>query len=133
MYTEIGRIFTVGEPSSELQEASAAAIEIQSNTLQLLKPGANPADIWNAMNEMLRRKGSFPETRLAAHGQGYDLVERPLIRDDEPMRLEPGMNITIHPTIGTDRVWVWVCDNYLITGSGVSECLHKTPKGIISL
>jgi Xaa-Pro aminopeptidase len=133
MYTEIGRIFTVGKTPSELHEACAAAMEVQSDTLKLMRPGANPADIWNAMNEMLARKGSFPETRLAAHGQGYDFVERPLIRDDETIRLQPGMNITIHPTIGSDRVWVWVCDNYLITASGVSDCLHKTPKGIISL
>jgi len=43
------------------------------------------------------------------------------------------MNITVRPTVGSDRVWVWVCDNYFITESGVSECLHKTPKEIFSV
>jgi hypothetical protein len=32
-----------------------------------------------------------PETRLYAHGQGYDMVERPLIRADESMWFEEGM------------------------------------------
>ena len=132
-YTEIGRIFFVGaEVPSELSDASEEAKEIQEATLRLIRPGADPAEIWHANNDLLLRKGFLPETRLYAHGQGYDLVERPLIRDDEPMKLHANMNLTIHPTVGTDRVWVWVCDNYLVTESGISECLHKTAKTILT-
>ena len=105
----------------------------QKVTLKLLKPGADPADIWNANNEFLVSHGQRPETRLYAHGQGYDLVERPAIRDDEPMKLKTNMNITVHPTISSDRLRVWVCDNYLITETGVSPCLHKIPQEIFSL
>jgi Xaa-Pro aminopeptidase len=133
MYTEAGRVFFVGKVPSELTDAMEAAKEIQEATLRLIRPGADPAEMWRANNVFLARKGFLPETRLYAHGQGYDLVERPLIRDDEPMKLQAGMNITVHPTVGSDRVWVWVCDNYLVTESGVSECLHKTPKEIISV
>jgi len=133
LYTEIGRIFFIGKPPAELTEAVQAAIEIQEATLKLLRPGADPAEIWRSHNRLLEQRAFQPETRAYAHGQGYDLVERPLIRDDEPMKLQVGMNIAVHPTIGTDRVWTWVCDNYLITETGVSECLHHTPKGIICL
>ena len=133
LYTEIGRIFFLGKVPSELTDAFEGAKEVQKEILKLIKPGADPGEIWKAGNELLERKGSLPETRLFAHGQGYDLVERPLIRDDETMRLQAGMNITVHPTFGSDKVWVWVCDNYLITESGVSECLHKTPKEIFSV
>jgi Xaa-Pro aminopeptidase len=129
-YSEIGRIFFVGEAPSELEEAVEEAIEIQAATLKLLRPGADPAEIWRANNALLDEKKLMPETRAFAHGQGYDLVERPLIRDDEPMKLKAGMNIAVHPTVGTNRVWAWVCDNYLITESGVSDCLHKTAKRI---
>jgi Xaa-Pro aminopeptidase len=133
MYSEIGRIFFVGEIPSELREAFEMAKEIQKATLRLIKPGATPREIWQANNEFLTKKGFLPETRLFAHGQGYDLVERPLIRGDEPMKLQAKMNITVHPTVGSDKVWLWVCDNYLITESGVSECLHKTPQEIFSV
>ena len=133
MYTEIGRIFFVGKVPSELSDAFDMAKEIQKTILKLIKPGADPREIWQANNDFLTKKGFLPETRLFAHGQGYDLVERPLIRDDEPMKLKAKMNITVHPTAGSDRVWVWVCDNYLITESGVSECMHKTPKEIFSV
>jgi hypothetical protein len=46
------------------------------------------------------------------------------------MKLKANMNITVHPTIGTDRLWVWVCDNYLVTETGPSPCLHKVPQQI---
>ena len=109
----------------------------QRETTQLYpQPGwveQDPGEIWRANNELLAKKGYLPETRAYAHGQGYDLVERPLIRDDEKMGLRPRMNITVHPTAGSDRVWVWVCDNYFITESGVSPCLHKTPQEIFSV
>jgi Xaa-Pro aminopeptidase len=133
MYTEIGRIFFVGKVRSELSDAFEIAKEIQKATLRLLKPAGNPKELWKAHNDLLKKKGFLAETRAYAHGQGYDLVERPLIRDDEPMKLKARMNITVHPTVGSDRVWVWVCDNYLITESGVSECLHKTPQEIFSV
>jgi Xaa-Pro aminopeptidase len=133
LYAECGRIFFLGKVPSELKEAYELCKETQKVTLKLLRPGADPAEIWQANNAFLVKKGQLPETRLFAHGQGYDLVERPAIRDDEPMRLQPRMNITVHPIIGSERVWVWVCDNYLITQSGVSECLHKIPQEIFEI
>lgn len=133
MYSEIGRIFFLGRVPSNLQDAFETAKEIQQTTLRRIKPGADPVEIWEANNTLLQRRGFLPETRAYAHGQGYDLVERPLIRNDETMPLEANMNITVHPTIGSDKLWVWVCDNYLITESGVSGCLHRSPQEIYSI
>ena len=70
---------------------------------------------------------------MYAHGQGYDLVERPAIREEEPMRLQANMNIAVHPMSGTETVFAWVCDNYLVTESGASECLHKTAKKVFEV
>jgi Xaa-Pro aminopeptidase len=131
MYTHIGRIFSLGKPPQALQDAFGIAVEAQQVTLDLLKPGANPKDLWDANNEFLQRKGYIPETRLYAHGQGYNLVERPLIRFDEPMKIQAGMNISVHPSAANKTVWAIVCDNYMTTETGVSDCLHKTPKEIM--
>ena len=133
LYTEIGRIFSVGTPSQALQDAFGVALEAREVSLNLLKPGADPKDIWDANNEFLEKKGYLPERRLYAHGQGYNLVERPLIRYDEPMKIKEGMNITVHPNAINSTVWAGVTDNYLVTETGVSPCLHKTPKEIIVL
>ena len=131
LYTELGRVFTVGEPSQELVDAFNTALEAQKLTCDLLKPGADPKDIWDANNEFLEKRGYAPERRLYAHGQGYDLVERPLIRFDEPMKIKEGMNLTVHPTAANKTVWAGITDNYLVEQNGLGECLHKTTKEII--
>jgi Xaa-Pro aminopeptidase len=130
-FTELGRIFSVGEPPQALQEAFGVAVEAQALSQKLMKPGSNPKDIWNANNEFLQKKGYQPERRQYAHGQGYDMMERPGIRYDEPMKIRPGMNIAIHPFAINQAAWAVVTDNYLITETGECTCLHKSPKEII--
>jgi alpha-L-arabinofuranosidase len=67
--------------------------------------------------------------RLYAHGQGYDMVERPLIRRDETMRLAANMCLAVHPGFENERQFSVICDNYMMT-AGASECLHRTPNDI---
>jgi len=132
-YTEIARAFSLGEPSQETMDVYAHVLEAQEYSLGLLKPGANPKDIWEAHNAFLQNRGYPPEGRLYAHGEGYDLVERPAVRYDEPMKIQVGMNLAVHPVGKSRNVWTTLCDNYLITESGVAPCLHKTPKNMIVL
>lgn len=132
-YTEIGRMFMLGKTVAALRDAHALSVEAQTLSLKMLKPGADPAEIWEANNRFLTGHGCKPERRLYAHGQGYNLVERPGIRYDEPMRIQVGMNITVHPFVLNDRIWASTCDNYLITETGPSECIHKTPKEIMEI
>lgn len=133
-YTEISRVFYLGkEPSQETKDMYAMVLEAQKLTLSLLKPGANPKDIWDANNDFLREHGSGTEGRMYAHGEGYEMVERPAIRYDEPMRLQAGMNLAVHPNGKNERIYITTCENYLVTENGASESLHKTPKDIIVL
>jgi Xaa-Pro aminopeptidase len=132
-YTEIARVFSLGEPTQEAKDMYALALEAQEFTRKMLKPGAIPKEIWDANNEFLEKRGSGPEGRLYAHGEGYEMVERPAIRYDEPMEVQAGMNIAVHPVAKNKRVWTNVCDNYLVIEDGIAECLHKTAKDIIVL
>jgi Xaa-Pro aminopeptidase len=130
-YTEIGRVFSVGKPSQSLQDAFGAAVEAQALNQKMMTPGVSPKDLWDANNAFLQKRGYKPELRLYAHGQGIDAVERPAIRYDEPMRIQAGMNIAIHPFAVNNEVWAPVTDNYLITESGECVWLHSFPKEII--
>jgi len=130
-YAEIARMFSVGQPTQELVDAFAYAVEAQTHSLNLMKPGAGPREILQANNAFLGKGGYKPELRLYAHGQGYDLVERPFFLNDETMALRAGMNIAAHPAAATDTLWCAVCDNYIIGPDGPGECLHRTPKEII--
>jgi Xaa-Pro aminopeptidase len=132
-YTEIGRTIVLGKASAELTDAFAAMKEAQDHSLSLLKPGVRAADVAAAHNAFMEARGLPPETRLYAHGQGYDMVERPLVRADETMTIESGMCLAVHPGYETDSIFAVICDNYMIGPDGPGECLHRTPKQIFEL
>src|SRR3984885_14069954 len=133
MYTELGRTCVVGKASAELKTGFAFTLEARKFNLNLLKPGTPAKEIFAAYNDFMRKSGRPEERRLHCHGQGYDLVERPLIRQDEPMTIKKDMNIVVHPTYIRGHVLSWVCDNYLIGPDGPGERLHHFPEAITEL
>jgi Xaa-Pro aminopeptidase len=133
MYTELGRTAVVGKVPQQMKDEFAFTLEARRFTLSLLKPGTPCKTIWDEYNAFMRRNGRPEEARLYCHGQGYDLVERPLIRHDEPMTIEKDMNIVVHPTYTHKNISSWVCDNYLIEAGGPGERLHRFPEEIVEL
>jgi Xaa-Pro aminopeptidase len=130
-YTELLRVFMVGKkPSQELQDAFGVSAEAQALTASRFKPGADPKEIWDMHNDFLKKNGYAQTTRLYAHGQGFPLVERPLIRYNETWKLKAGMNIAIHPIVISKNVFAVCGDNYIIGKDGVEPCLHRFPKEI---
>ncbi|MFC1798318.1 M24 family metallopeptidase [Thermodesulfobacteriota bacterium] len=128
-YTHLHRTVCVGTIPDQLAGIYADMMTAYLRTRDLLKHGVDPLFILDDYNDFLKSKGYPEEKRLYAHGQGYDLVERPSCQIGETMKIEENMNIAIHPPIqknGTANI----CDNYIITQTGVSECLHKTPQEI---
>src|SRR3954470_3143597 len=132
-YTEIARTIVLGKASNELKDGFEAVREAQEFSLDLIKPGASCHDIHLAHNEYMQKHGLPPELRLYAHGQGYDMVERPLIRSDETMTIEAGMNLAVHPGYETDSIFAVICDNYIVGADGPGPCLHQTPKQIFEV
>ena len=132
-YTELSRMFVLGPIPGELIDAHAAVIDAQSFALSLLKPGVSAAGIFSRLNEYLRRLGLPEERRLNVHGMGYDMVERPLIRQDEDMAIEENMAIVCHPGLFNERMFVHNTDIYLIEPHGPSVCLHRSPKEIFEI
>jgi Xaa-Pro aminopeptidase len=133
-FTEIARTIVFGKAGPQLSEAVAAAKEMQQSIKRLFVPGTPCAEIFERHNADRSHYGLPPEDRIFAHGQGYNLVERPLIRHDEPMTVKDGMNFAIHPTVADGRtIFAIICDNYLVQADGLSECLHRTPQRIFEL
>jgi Xaa-Pro aminopeptidase len=132
-YTELARTMVFGKATQQLLDGFAAMKAAQDHTLSLIKPGASCRDIATAHDDYMRSRNLPPELRLYCHGQGYDLVERPLVRSDETMTLAAGMNLAVHPGYETDAMWAVICDNYLVEVNGPSECLHRTEKKVFEL
>lgn len=132
-FTELGRTIVLGKANDALKDELAFTLEAQKHTLAMLKPGADCKDIWDSHNQFMRDNGRDEETRLYCHGQGYDLVERPLVRMDEPMKVQKNMNLVCHPGHIKDGVYSWICDNYIIGDDGPGESIHDHPQEIIEV
>jgi Xaa-Pro aminopeptidase len=132
-FTEIGRTIVLGKATQEQHDELAFTLEAQRFTLDLLQPGTPAADIWNAYNTFMAENGRSEETRLYCHGQGYDLVERPLVRKDEPMEIQKNMNMVCHPGYMRNGVFSWICDNYIIGDNGPGDSIHKLPQKLFEV
>jgi Xaa-Pro aminopeptidase len=132
-YTELGRTCVLGKASQEMKDEFDFTVEAQKFTMTLLKPGASCAQAFEAYNQFMRAHGKPEEKRLHCHGQGYDMVERPLLRADETMHLARNMVLSAHPSYMTAGTYAWVCDNFLIGDNGVVERLHRLPQKIFEL
>jgi Xaa-Pro aminopeptidase len=132
-YTELARTMVFGKATQQVLDGFAAMKAAQDHTLSLIKPGAACRDIAAAHDDYMRSRNLPPELRLYCHGQGYDLVERPLVRSDETMTLAAGMNLAVHPGYETDALFAVICDNYLVEANGPSACLHLTEKKVFEI
>ena len=132
-YTELGRSFVLGKATQEMRDVNRFLVEAQQFTIDLLRPGTDPASAIAEYNAYMRDSGRPEERRLHAHGQGYDLVERPLIFPDETMKISGSMNIVAHPGFVNESMFASVCDNYLIAEDGSAERIHTTAQEIFEL
>jgi len=132
-YAELARTFVFGKASSELRDAFAVCVEAQKHTIKNLKIGAAPAAIYASHNDYMTSHGAPPELRLFGHSQGYDLVERSLLRADETIPPAANINTAVHQAFFTPTNFAFICDNFLIKPDGTVEHLHKSEQKIWEL
>ena len=133
LYAELGRTIVLGRASSELLDGFSAVAEAQNATLRHMRVGVACGAVAAAHDSFMRSIGLPVERRLYSHGQGCDMVERPLIRRDETMSLLSGMCLAVHPGYETPSLFAVICDNYLIGPDGPGKCLHKTEKKVFEV
>jgi Xaa-Pro aminopeptidase len=131
-FTEIGRTCVLGKAPDDIKDEHDFVIAARNYTLERLRPGASCKDIFDSYNEFLRNNGRPLEARIHCHGQGYDMVERPLVRNDEPMPIAENMNIACHPNYVTSRAFATFCDNYIVHRDGV-ERIHAYREALVEV
>jgi Xaa-Pro aminopeptidase len=115
---DLRRFLCIGRVPNELQEAYGIAKEARRMMEMNCKPGLAPSVALDASDEFLKSKNCPPEYRVGGHGQGLDLVERPIFRREELAKLEIGMVVSLHPTALTKHALACLSDTYVITTSG---------------
>lgn len=132
IWGECGRMFSMGDPSNELRKAFEDSAKLQKWTAGQSIPGARPSEIFTELNKQLAAMGYAIETRIFAHGQSYDIVDRPIYTTDETMILEENMFVALHPICANKEASCYNCDNFVIKKDGAVK-LNKTPTELIVL
>jgi Xaa-Pro aminopeptidase len=132
-YCELGRSVVLGRATPEMTVQQQFLVEAQQFCIDMLRPGADCAQIWDAYNAFMRGHGRPEEKRVHFHGQGYDMVERPLVRHDETMPVEANMYFSLHPAFSTEHGYSWTSDNFLLTAGGSVERLHRFPQQLFEV
>ena len=130
VWGELGRMCCLGEPSDVALAHLRDQLEIQALVAEMSKPGVRACDIFNETNKWLTDRGYAPDRRFSTHGQGYNIVDRPIYNADETMVLKENMFLAIHPNCITNAFGIAHCDNYIIGPNG-AERLNKTSSEII--
>ncbi len=133
-FTEVARNIVLGKAGERLREASEQSLALRHQILPRMRPGAACADVFAEHNAHRVAMGHPAENRIFAHGQGYNLVERPLVRWDEQMSLGAGMNLAVHPTLADgETCFAVMCDNFILAGDGSMMRLHRTEEKLFEI
>ena len=133
MYAERGRTIVLGAADDALLAEHELAVQAWHAGARALVPGTGAAQAAEAYNRHLREHGRPEERRVHCHGQGYDIVERPLVRADESMAIAAGMLIALHPMYVHEQTAYWVCDNVFVDEGGAAAPLHGVEQKVFEV
>ena len=132
IYGELARHFVLGEPDPEFVKLFEEAREVQHLVADACKPGVTGKELNEVYNKYVTERGIVPNGRFVGHGQGYDMMEAPVISPFEDMEMREDMLLAIHPELVRNGHFAICCDNFRVTKDG-AKMLSLTPQEITVL
>jgi Xaa-Pro dipeptidase len=135
------RTFVLGKLPAELERAFEVTREVKYLTESRVKPGKCPADLYNEIIELVRKRGyednfmGYKENRVLfiGHGIGLEIDEYPIIAPMFKLEFAPGMVYSLEPKMAFPEIGaVGIEDDFLVTADGV-ERLTNSPDNIIAV
>jgi Xaa-Pro aminopeptidase len=98
-FCDFDRNFSVGPPGTDVQDAHARLIDATQAAFDMARPGKRIADLFHAMPQVANPSGNVMEAGRLGHGLGMQLTEWPSIIPADTTPLEPGMVLTLEPSV----------------------------------
>ena len=119
-------------------DAHNKCVEIQNEIASMLKPGAIPSEIYNAVmnnldEEFLRNFMGFGKRKVKflGHGIGLLIDELPVIAEGFNMPLQEGMVFAVEPKKGIKDIGMVGIENTFIVTRNGGECITGNNPGSI--
>ena len=125
-FCDFDRNFSLGPPTATVRSAHTRLIEAAAAGFEAARPGATAADIHHAMDDVLRSGGAGSAASSAGrlgHGLGMQLTEWPSLIPADDTVIEPGMVLTLEPSIETAPGRILVHEENIVVRSDGAACL----------
>lgn len=98
-FCDFDRNYAIGTPAADVADGHRRLIEAVQAAHSLARPGAKSADLFHAMNAVVNPGGEAMAAGRLGHGLGMQLTEWPSIIPQDRTVLEPGMVLTLEPSV----------------------------------
>ena len=131
------RIFTIGTPPSNLVDAHAHMLDLQTRIKAMATPGTIAGDLYDAAVQIANQKGvgdhfmgvGKNRIRFVGHGIGLEVDEFPFLASGQKLPLQEGMVIALEPKLIYPGIGVVGIENtHLVTRSGLESLTHAEEK-----
>ncbi|MFH1242890.1 MAG: Xaa-Pro peptidase family protein [Pseudomonadota bacterium] len=129
------RMFSIGPMTQEAFDACQAAIEIQNEVLDFVRPGITPDDLFHLSVAKATSMG-YAESYLGppgykvafvGHGIGLELVEQPIIASGKEAPLEPGMTFALEPKLLFENQFSAGIESVILVTEKGHRLISRTP------
>ena len=132
-FSDFDRNFGIGSASIEAQDAHKKLFDATEAALSILRPGITAADLFAAMDDVLRPDQSFggDDVGRYGHGLGIQLTETPSHTAWDTTEIKAGMALTIEPSISYGNGFIMVAEeNLLVHDDHVELLTTRAPRDL---
>ena len=132
-YSDFDRNFSIGKASAEAHDAHKKLFDATEAALSILRPGIAAADLFTAMDNILRpnRSSSRDDVGRYGHGLGIQLTETPSHTSWDTTEITAGMALTIEPSISYgDRFMMVAEENLLVHEDHIELLTNRAPRDL---
>ena len=130
-WCDFNRNWAVGSASPSSRRYNALLWDATERGLAAVRPGATYGDVWSAMTDGLIADGCDPAyyaTGRQGHGLGLTLTEQPSVCKGALDVLQPGMVLTLEPSLRVgSKQWVHE-ENIAVTETGYELLSFRAPR-----
>ncbi len=123
-FTQICRVAVFGKPNQTQKDVFNAVFRAKEAAIAKAGPGVTVSELAHAGYHEIEEAGFAEHCPMRiGHGLGLDMTEIPYaIQKEDPLKLQPGMTMVIHPALHIRNVAGAMCgDHILITDDGVER------------
>jgi len=121
-WTELGGIFSFVDPDPETKRCYDTIHRAFDEASAMMRPGAIGGDIIDRIYRVYEEDGLAINGRgiWDVHGIGLDVIEWPIVVEENDTRLELGMVLCLHPglLIGEEQWGIYIQDSFIVTDKG---------------